>query len=123
METPHISESGAWLIAFALTLASELAAVGWLARRLEPHTGRRLALCTFANLATHPLVWFFFPAVLSPWVLATLVSEVWAWLVEAAFYRLTFPHASWRASLLLSLAANLTSFGLGLVLWAIGVWP
>jgi hypothetical protein len=123
METRSVAYIGAWLIAFALTVTSEAAVVGWWARRLEPRLTRRLALCFFANLATHPLVWFVFPALAGTWARATVASELWAWLVEAAFYRVTFSSSGWGAALGLSLVANLFSFGLGLTLWALGVWP
>ncbi len=118
---PYVADVAAWLIAFALTASSEMAVVGWLGRRLEPCLARRLALSVYANLATHPVVWFVVPTLIPHWATATLVSEIWAWVAEAAFYRLTLRAAGWRAAVGLSLAANLSSFGLGLALWALGV--
>ncbi len=121
MEARAVPYVAAWVMAFALTATSEMAVVGGLGRRLEPRLARRLALSVYANLATHPVVWFVVPTLISHWGKATLVAELWAWLAEAAFYRLTFSAAHWRAALGLSLAANLFSFGLGLALWALGL--
>ncbi len=110
----------AWLVAFGLTVAIEVPVLAWLGRRAEPSARRRTALVLFANLASHPAVWFVFPALPLAWALTTALSETWAWLVEAALYRLTFARVRTREALLLSLAANLASFGTGLAFSALG---
>ena len=47
-----------WFTAFALTLAVEVPVVLFLVRRSAVASGRVVALVVFANLATHPVVWF-----------------------------------------------------------------
>jgi hypothetical protein len=116
----EITWSG-WLAAFCLTLLVEIPAVVLLARRLEPRPRRRAALALLGNVLSHPAVWFVFPALGLGWVATTTLSESWAWLVEAALYRAGFAHAGWRPALVVSLVANLLSFGLGLGLWALRV--
>ncbi len=119
MQTSEITVGG-WLTAFSLTLLVELPAVSWLARRLEPRPLRRGVLAFAANALSHPAVWFVFPALGLGWGATTTLSEIWAWLLEALVYRAGFARATWRSALALSLAANLLSFGLGLLLWALG---
>ena len=51
------SASG-WLAAFLLTVAVEVPVAALLLRRAEPDRVRLVLLVVFANLATHPIVWF-----------------------------------------------------------------
>jgi len=51
-----------WFRAFLVTILVETPIVVALFREAEPRLGRRLAFALFANLATHPAVWFVFPA-------------------------------------------------------------
>ena len=111
----------AWLCAFIVTLAIETPLLARLARRSEPSTRRRLAFVLVANLASHPLVWFVFPVLPLAWAVTTAISESWAWLLEAAIYRLAFARATAGSALALSLAANALSFVVGLVLSALGI--
>ena len=120
MRITEITFSG-WLSAFRLTLLVEVPAVVLLARRFEPRRERRFLFALLANALSHPAVWFVFPALGLGWASTTALSELWACLLEAAVYRAGFARAGWRAALAVSLAANLLSFGLGLVLWALGV--
>jgi len=112
---------GHWLLAFVLTLALELPLVVGLGRPLEARLVRRIATALLANAVTHPAVWFVFPRLPWPWPAVLAAAEAWAWLAEAAIYRALLREAGWRASLLLSLAANALSFGVGLLLSAAGV--
>lgn len=72
----------------------------------------------FASAMTHPFVWFFFPWVASRagWSYRTtaIVSELFAWLVEAAFL-FKVGRISGRRALAWSFVANGASVGLGLL--------
>jgi hypothetical protein len=95
----------AWLIAFVVTFAVEAPVVLALTRGSSITFTRRLALVLFAQLATHPLVWFVFPAI--PGLRGTTalaLSEAWAWLAEAAFYALTLDVRPTRALSISALA-------------------
>ena len=105
-----------WLVAFAMTLTFEVPLVVWLLASTVPSMRQRLAIAVFANLLTHPLVWFFFPQLPVGYLLRLTLSEFWAFAGEAVFYwTLVAPIRFWHACLL-SLAANLTSFGFGWVI-------
>ncbi len=119
MRITEITFSG-WLAAFGLTLLVEIPTVLLLARRLDPRPRRRALVALLGNALSHPAVWFVFPALGLGWVATTALSEVWAWLVEAALYRAGLAQAGWRPAFGVSLVANLLSFGLGLGLWALG---
>ncbi len=106
-----------WLVAFGLTLSFEVPLVVWLLADTVASMRRRLAIAVFANLLTHPLVWFFFPQLPLSYASRLALSEFWAFAGEALFYwTIASPIRLGRASLI-SLAANMTSFGFG---WAIG---
>jgi hypothetical protein len=80
----------AWLFAFLLTVVVEAPVVLALTRDSGVPVAKRFALAFFAQLVTHPLVWFVFPAI--PGLrgsTALALSEAWAWLGEAAFYGVT----------------------------------
>jgi hypothetical protein len=113
----------AWAIAFCLTVVIETPIVTWLCRRAEPRVSRRILMALAANALSHPAVWFVFPALGLAQGATTALSEIWAWLIEAALYRVGLGNTTWRAVLGISLVANLLSFGLGLVLWALGALP
>lgn len=105
-----------WLIGFALTLTIEAPWVLWLLKAHEPRLPRRWAALLFANLLTHPLVWFFFPTlpVPHPWALAA--SELWAFAGEWWFYGMFVRGLNSRVACTVSLAANLSSWSLGWLL-------
>jgi hypothetical protein len=105
-----------WLVGFGLTLALEAPVVLTLLSAGEPRWLRRVSLFVFANLVTHPLVWFFFP--LLPWArpASLTLSELWAFGAEAVFFASLGERVSpWRAAAT-SLLANGTSFSLGWLL-------
>ncbi|HYQ45220.1 MAG TPA: hypothetical protein VER11_24705 [Polyangiaceae bacterium] len=114
----------AWLVAFALTVASELAvAVPLLgaidAHPLEPreaNRARRVAAVCLAQLATHPSVWFIWPLLNLPRPLFLLVAESFALLVEALIYRFSFERLSWSRCFATSALANAASVLVGLYL-------
>jgi hypothetical protein len=79
---------------------------------------RALKLLVLANLATHPLVCYFFPALAAVlgWRFSTgyLVSEIFALVAEALVIR-WYLLTPWWSCVALSVAANLTSWWLGAV--------
>ena len=105
-----------WQVAFALTLACELPVYVLALRRPLDGTWRALAVGVAVNVATHPLAW----ALAVRGALPYLAIEGGVWLVEAA---LIYAAArAWRRrlpiheSLLVSLAANGFSAGVGLLI-------
>ncbi|MGC4114698.1 MAG: hypothetical protein QM765_08830 [Myxococcales bacterium] len=104
-----------WLVAFLMTLAIEMPLAGVLLRAHEPSRARLVGKLFFANLATHPLVWLAFYNLPLPWAGLVAILETFAWLTEAAFYFLVLPGLKPAKAVLVALAANATSFGLGLL--------
>lgn len=110
----------AWLWAFLFTQAVEVpiyrAALGRLGtRRTGPWA--RTALAFLASAITHPIVWFviapLYPG--SYWGMA-VCAETFAVVFEAIWlWRLSRPRGGLRTAGLLSLLANCTSLGLGLL--------
>ena len=118
----YIPASG-WLAAFVLTVVVEVPVVAILLRASEPDLRRLALLVLFANLATHPIVWY----VLSqPLLIGTaaylLVAESWAVGAEAVFYAVTITGLAPRRAAVLALLANLASFSAGQLLSLAGVW-
>ena len=112
----------AWSRAFALTVAVELPIAAFLLRRAEPRVRRRLALIAFANLASHPAVWFVFPELGLPFVVAMVLAELWAFGSEALFYGAAFERAGWLRAIATSALANAMSLGVGLLLRRVTGW-
>ncbi|HEY2509536.1 MAG TPA: hypothetical protein VGI39_01650 [Polyangiaceae bacterium] len=104
-----------WLRGFALTLGVEEAIGIPLLAPVEPSRGRRAMAVLLVNLATHPLVWFFFTHLGWPRLAVILAAEGWAFGFEILGYRVIFPAASWRRCALVSVAANLASYALGVL--------
>jgi len=102
-----------WLIAFAMTVASELAvAVPLLgASGTRP---RRIAAVCFAQLATHPSVWFIWPLLGLPRPFFLLLAEAFALTAEALIYRLCFAQLRWSRCFAASALANAASLFVGL---------
>lgn len=104
-----------WLQGFGLTLAIEECIAVPLLGAVEPSRTRRIFAVLIANLATHPLVWFFFTRLGWSWTMVTWAAEAWAFGFEIVVYRVIFAHASWKRCAVVSTAANLGSYLLGLV--------
>lgn len=105
-----------WFAAFLLTLAVETPLVAVLLRPCEGRLGRRVLIAVFASLATHPIVWFIFPALpFAPWP-RFLASELWAIVTEALFFGLAVRGLSTPRAAATSLAANTASALCGLAL-------
>ena len=112
-----------WFEAFFLTLVLEIPIIGVLLRKEEPSRARLVALAFFANLSSHPLVWFVVPAVVHPPLAAFLTSELLAWLLEASFFRLAVFRLSWSKACLTSAIANAVSALVGWLLFQFaGPW-
>lgn len=101
-----------WLVAFALTFVVEAPIVAWFYRKAEPSLDRRLALIFFANLATHPAVWFMFTRLPFPYVQQVVLAEIWAFGLEILYYALVFPGDRARA-VAASITANTASLAFG----------
>lgn len=129
----------AWSKAFGLTVFVEALTVLLLLRALlrpspPEHGGgpapapppfetpKTLALIGFANLASHPAVWFIIPSLRVTYPTMVLVAESWAVLSEAVFYALVIPRLGFSRALGVSLVANGLSFGLGLIIRAVTGW-
>lgn len=103
----------AWLIAFAVTLITELLiAVPLLAA--GGSRPRRIAAVCLAQLATHPSVWFIWPLLGLSRPFFLLLAEGFALLTEALIYRFSFQHLSWSRCFAASALANGTSVFIGL---------
>jgi hypothetical protein len=112
-----------WFKAFLLTLAIEQLAAGWALRR-DVTWGRRTSIIAVCNIASHPAVWLIFPelgAGLGWSRLTTLVlSEVWAFALEALIYALFLGPGQSRKAAYVSTLANALSLSIGLGLRALG---
>jgi hypothetical protein len=104
-----------WLRGFALTLGVEEAVAIPLLAPVERSVARRAMAVLLVNLATHPLVWFFFTHLGWSRLAVILGAEGWAFGFEIVGYRVIFPAASWRRCVVVSVAANLASYLLGIV--------
>jgi hypothetical protein len=111
-----------WFAAFLVTVAIEIPIVVVLVRRVEPDAGRVAVLTLFANLATHPIVWFVITQLVLVGTLGyTVVAESWAVVAEAVFYRVAIRGLSSGQALLVAVVANGASFLAGLLIGTL--WP
>ena len=108
----------AWLFAFLSTVAVEVPVVVALTRGHPTPAWRRALIAIFAQLVTHPLVWFVFPRLVGLTGRSSLaLSELWAWLAEAAFYGVVLTGLSPARALGISAVANSASILVGLVIF------
>jgi hypothetical protein len=114
--------AGDWFAAFLLTLAVEVPVATLLLRRDEPNLLRVAALVVFANLVTHPLVWYVWSQVFligtAEYVIA---AEAWAILAEAIFYLVVVRGIRPSRALAVAAVANVASFAAGRVVTQL--WP
>jgi hypothetical protein len=76
-----------WLRAFVLTVAIEVPLVTWLTAADGLPSRRRACISLLAQAVTHPVVWCVLLIVPVGARNTTFVlSELWAWLFEAALY-------------------------------------
>ena len=112
----------AWFPAFVVTLAVELPIAAWLLRRAEPGLLRAGVLVFFANLATHPAVWYVVTQLFLVGTLEyTLAAEGWAVSAEAVFYAAAVRGLPVRRAIMVSVLANGASFVAGRAVG--GLWP
>ncbi len=112
----------AFLQALALTVSLEVIA----AAALKKFFGRRLALqekyprllatVALASLLTLPYVWFIFPAFIQNGMPYIVVSELFAFVAEAAWYAFAL-RINIKNAVILSLAANALSYLIGNVIF------
>lgn len=69
-----------------------------------------------ASTLTLPYVWFLWPFFFRERTTYIIVSELWAWLMEALFYRFYFG-LNWKKALTFSFILNACSFLIGLVVF------
>jgi membrane protein YqaA with SNARE-associated domain len=107
-----------WFAAFVLTLTVEVPIAGYLLRRVEPDRLRLAILLVFANLATHPIVWYVMTQLflIGTWEYV-LAAESWAIAVEAVFYAVAFRGLDPRRAIAIAAVANGASFIVG---WIVG---
>jgi hypothetical protein len=111
-----------WFVAFVITVAVEAPVVLLLLRRTEANLFRLGLLVLFANLATHPVVWYVITQLALVGTLGyVLVAETWAIAAEAVFYGATIRGLSVRRAIAVAVAANATSFVAGRLIG--GLWP
>jgi hypothetical protein len=107
----------AWLRAFLLTVAIEGPLVMRFTAQSRVPWPKRACLILAAQLMTHPLVWYVFPAIPGLPRYATLVlSELFAWLGEAAFYAIVDVAPTKLGAIGIAALANGASLGIGLLL-------
>ena len=111
-----------WFAAFLLTLAVEVPIGVFLLRRAEPNLARAAALVVFANLASHPMVWFVWTQV---FLIGTpeyvIAAETWAIAIEALFYAVVVRGLGPGRAVLIAVVANAASFAVGRVVGQL--WP
>jgi len=103
-----------WFLAFLLTVAIEVPIVLGLTRESRVPLAKRAALAFFAQLMTHPAVWFVFPAL--PWgspQVTFVSSELFAWIAEAAFYAITAVAPSTLRAVAVAALTNGASLAIG----------
>lgn len=102
-ESPAGPRTIAWLLAFVLTCAVELAVVRWLG----PRRRHALLVAAGAQLATHPIVWLAMATLPGSQLLRLACVELWATLVEAALYQRSLRMTGCEALSALANAASL----------------
>jgi hypothetical protein len=110
-----VEELRPWFVAFVVTCAIEVPIAAYALREYKKGALRRAALAFFANLSTHPSVWFVFPVILHG-AAYYVVAEAFAFVAEAIFFRVAFPRAGLVRAIAVSALANATSFAVGLLL-------
>jgi hypothetical protein len=101
-----------WSKLFLVTLAVELAvAVPLLGN--DQRVSRRVLAVTFAQLASHPLIWFVLPELGMRRFNFVLVAETWAIASEFLLYRVVFERLPRSRAFAVAAIANGASFAVG----------
>ena len=105
-----------WFRAFLLTAVIEVPLVVALTSSGGQPIRKRVGVALLGQAMTHPLVWFLFPFLpgMSRFTTLTL-SELWAWLGEAALYALTRLAPSRLRAIAIAAFANAASLAIGFV--------
>jgi hypothetical protein len=104
-----------WFFAFLFTMTLEVPVVVALTRSLELAWPRRLAVAITAQCASHPAVWFIWPALGMTYRDQIIASEIWAFGSETLIYFAVMRGLKFHRALLIALVANGLSYGLGVV--------
>lgn len=111
-----------FLFSLIFTVVVETIVLWFLLRKIFKFSKDRISLSNiifagiFTNFATIPYVWFVFPFLFYwPANLSLILSELFAFIIEAVFYLFYFK-IDYKKVLLISLICNLMSFGLGYLL-------
>jgi len=110
--TSYVAE---WAKYFVVTLLVEVAVAAPLLARSEPRW-RAVSAVAFAQLLSHPAVWFVLPALGLHRGAYLVVAESWAIVSELVFYRFVFERLSWTRALGVSALANGASLAVGTLL-------
>ena len=114
--------ASAWFSALVLTVLIEAPVVWLLLRRQEPNLIRLGLLVVFANLATHPVVWFVFTQLFLVGTLEYVVAaEGWAVVAESVFWWTTVRGSGVRRAVAVGIGANASSVLIGRLV--VGAWP
>jgi hypothetical protein len=104
-----------WALAFLVTTVVEVPIVA-LCMSERPRW-RTMSSAVFANLASHPIVWFVIPSLGLSDASRRVISESWAIVIEFALYWTVSPMTTARRAAGTSLVANGASLAVGLLLW------
>jgi len=104
-----------WPFVFGVTLLSE-GIVLWVLLRRDLAPGHIALLALGVNLATHPLIWFALPQLVSERTTYLLVAEIFAMVTEATLIYLLLGRRSLSTAVLSAALANAASYAVGLVL-------
>jgi hypothetical protein len=102
----------------ALTLAVEVPVVAGLLWRRVPFW-RSVLAALLASGTTNPLLWYAWPLVISPhqYVLYAATGETLVVLIETLILFAVATRPRWALALLVSLASNAASFGVGMLIY------
>ncbi|HUO49974.1 MAG TPA: hypothetical protein VMU25_00120 [Candidatus Paceibacterota bacterium] len=125
MDAQNIAVVHHFLSSLIFTDVVETAVLFFMLRlvfKLRISTSQIIFAGLYASFSTIAYVWFVFPYLLawSPGV-STFFAELFAFLVEALFYRFVL-RISWKTALLASLVCNAFSYFLGPFLRSYGLW-
>ncbi len=115
-----------WIRAFAFTLLSEAPAYTLLGRKLSKKRcpyWRAATAGALGSCITHPLLWFVWPLVVHRYTYYVISGELIVTFIEACVFYLVARPIAFSRAVLVSIAANATSFALGLIFhkWILGV--
>jgi len=110
-----------FLLYLTITIITESIVIFLLLRKLFKIDKTKLKSSTiiantiFASALTLPYVWYIFPYLISNFTLSIWISEILVLVVESIFYQI-FLKIEVKKAFILSLLANLVSYGLGQLL-------